>query len=432
MFKTDFAIFYAVNFESAIICLVISYLLFGLLVYRQIYSVFDPAFFFFILSASGYSVVMLLWHKEKISDYYFFCFMISQVLFYLGWNIFSPRWKKQINRKIRIDSFSIVLYYISSTLFILLQSYVYKIMGFPIFMDSRLDAFSSGGGIGILDRIIFVSSIFSFSFAAFRLVYLKGWRFFDVIILIFFMFTKIVSGSKLSVLEAVFLIGLILMFHSRSVMNKSIEVRVQGKLYFFVLLSIPIALVVTYIQQSSMSEQPLGVGILIGKLLLRFVNTGDIFYLAWVDDYLRYIPDRAGFFALFSDSLGAARLVPRSDLPQHLGFSVMLAHTSTENTIGPNARFNVFGLHYFGVLGLFIYSLILGVLVGYLRNRVRYRLPFTTSSLMLYTLLAYIALYIEQDFSSMALKYFLNLAIFSFLLFPFVYLVSRYRKDTYV
>ncbi|AYO21203.1 glycosyltransferase [Vibrio owensii] len=155
-----------------------------------------------------------------------------------------------------------------------------------------------------------------------------------------------------------------------------------------------------------------------------------IFYLAWVDDYLRYIPNKDGFFALFSDVLGASRLVPREDLPQNLGFSVMLAHTTTDNTIGPNARFNVFGLHYFGVAGLFVYSLVLGIIVGLLRNKLRYKLPFTLSGLMLYTLFAYIALYVEQDFNSMAMKYFLNFAVFCILIFPFTYLISRYRKKT--
>ncbi|AYO21204.1 hypothetical protein D0856_14540 [Vibrio owensii] len=233
MFKTDFPIFFAANFEAAIICLLISYLLFGVLIYRQIYSVFDPAFFFFLLSASGYSVVMLLWYREKISDYYFICFMLSQFLFYFGWNLFKPRWSKNSNVIIKIDSFSIVLYYISSFSFVLLQSYVYKLMGLPIFMDSRLDAFSQGGGIGVLDRIIFVSSIFSFTFAFFRTVFSKGWKLFDFVMLLFFIFTKIVSGSKLGILEAVFLIGLVLMFHSRSVLNTDIEVRLKKKLYAF-------------------------------------------------------------------------------------------------------------------------------------------------------------------------------------------------------
>jgi hypothetical protein len=432
MFKTDFTIFYFANIELAVLCLFISFLFFGVLIYRQIYSVFDPAFFFFLLSASGYSVVFLLWMKDEISSYYFYNFLVSQILFYLGWNFFKPRWGNlsQVDSFIKIDLFSVVLFWVSLIFFFVIQLFVYKLQGLPIFMASRLDAFSAGGGIGTLDRFLFVSSIFCFTFSIFRILHTKKLRVIDISVVVFFLFTKLVSGSKLGVLDGVFLIGLVSIFVSRWSYFRNKEKRINKFLIFCIVFSFPAALIVTYIQQNVSSEESLGFLVLLLKLLLRFVNTGDIFYLSWVDNYVGRIPNDQAFFALFADSLGSLRLVPRSELPQHLGFAVMLEHTKTDNTIGPNARFNVFGLHYFGILGLYLYSLLLGCIVGFFRNKLLCLLPKNTTSLMLYVLLSYIVLFVEQDFNSMALKYLFNCFIFFILVFPLVYLISIFKRES--
>lgn len=432
MFKTEFPIFYFENLSAAFFCLVISFLYFGFLIRRQVYSIFDPAFFFFLLSASGYSLVLLLWYKDEISDYYFYCFMFSQTIFYLGWNVFKPRWHKSNIAMINIDAFSIPLYYISVVLFFSIQLLVYKMMGLPIFMDSRLDAFSGGGGIGLLDRFLFIATIFSFTFASFRLLNKKNKHFIDILVVFFFFFTKIVSGSKASILEGVFLIGLVFIFLARNCQYKYIEDGLRNKLIVFVLSAIPIALLVTAIQQSSEVGEATGPMLFLLKLALRFVNTGDIYYLSWVDDYASYISDSGGLIALFSDFLGASRLMSRSELPVHFGFAIMLEHTTTENTIGPNARFNVFGLHYFGFLGVMFYSLALGMMIGFVRNYLLQIIPRNMSGLMIYVMFAYMALFVEQDFHSMTLKYLLNFIFYVFTLFPLIYTISRFRKKKHV
>ncbi|MEY0099048.1 O-antigen polymerase [Providencia stuartii] len=410
MFKLDFINFYYDNIVIGVICLLISFLVTYLLIRKQIYSIFEPMFFFSILGASAYSVVLLLWIKDEISNYYFIGFIITQLAFFGGWRLIKPKKLKE-QGILYIDAYAIILYYLSSFIFVITQLIVYKMMGLPMFMDSRLNAFAGGGGVGVLDRFIYVSSIIAFTFSSYRLLFIKNYstlaKYFDILIFLFFCFTKLVSGSKLGILDCVFIIGLLLVYSRRIIGINIIEKKIKKKLYVLIIISIPLSFITIYIQ--SLTNQNTDI---FSSLLLRFVNTGDIYYLSWVKNYINNIPNNDGGLALFSDFIRTFRLLPKEELPQHLGLSVFLFHTTTDNIIGPNARVNVFGLHYFGLIGALVYSFILGVILGLIRNKLLIKSPLRMSYMIFFVLLAYSATYIEQDFNSMFLKYILNIIIY--------------------
>ncbi|MGE6133690.1 oligosaccharide repeat unit polymerase [Aeromonas salmonicida] len=433
MFKTDFLFFYIENIQLALGCLFASLLITYLIIRKLIYSVFDPMFFFFLLSGSGYSVVLLLYFKDKISGFYFFSFLLTQFLFFLSWYL-SASFINDRNDKsaIKIDSTSILFYYVSLVLFISCQLLVYKLIGIPLLMDSRLDAFSGGGGIGTLDRIIFVSGIVSYAFAFFRMsMKIKRniiEKLVDLLVIVFMLLSKSLSGSKAGVLDLVFFAALTIIFLRSTVSDLSVEKRINKIFLLAILISLPMGMLTYIIQMSNSSEDAGDILSLLAKFMFRFVNTGDIYYLSWVNDYISRVSSENGMVALFSDFLGSTRLIDRTQLPEHLGFAVFLEHTTTPNTIGPNARFNVFSMHYFGLIGSILFAIICGMVCGFIRGRLRYIFPKSTSSLMLYVVLAYSATFIEQDPNSMFLKYVWNIILYYSTVYLLCYLLSAAAK----
>lgn len=432
MFKPAFFDFYLQNFDLALFCLFVSYFTTYIVIRKLIYSIYDPMFFFFLLSGAGYSVVLLLWLKGEIGDFYWFSFLTTQFLFFAFWHI-SAGSNKQIKKEVtfHIDRVSKVFYYLSVLLFVVCQLLAYKVTGIPLFMDSRLDAFSGGGGVGILDRFIFVSGIVSYTFAFFRVIKSTRVNIYakvvDWFVLAFMLLTKVLSGSKAGVLDLVFFGALTLIYLRGAGGDLSLEKKINKYFIFLLLIGIPVGIFIYAVQASTGNSDSVTDGGFIsflGKFLFRFVNTGDIFYLSWVNNYIDHISSENGFTALFADFLGSSRLLDRSELPMHLGFAVFLEHTSTPNTIGPNARFNVFGLHYFGFFGAMVFSICCGGVCGFIRGRLRNLLPKNTSSLMLYVVLAYSATFIEQDPNSMFMKYLWNVILYYSSVFSLSYLIA--------
>ena len=72
---------------------------------------------------------------------------------------------------------------------------------------------------------------------------------------------------------------------------------------------------------------------------------------------------------MFGSLLAMFRLVPPASLPENLGFQLYRAVYGFDAFVGPNPRHNVFGVVYFGTFGAIVYSLMLGMIVGFIRNR---------------------------------------------------------------
>ena len=98
-----------------------------------------------------------------ISYYLFLSYILTQTSFFLGLYTFRGKGNIVIN-KVHSKSnkyTAIIAFYFFSFVYLLCQGIIYKLKGIPLFMDSRLETFSAGGGSGILGRIADVSSIFS-------------------------------------------------------------------------------------------------------------------------------------------------------------------------------------------------------------------------------------------------------------------------------
>ncbi|MCT7471117.1 oligosaccharide repeat unit polymerase [Aliarcobacter cryaerophilus] len=421
MKHADFSILFFENIISALICLLISYILAYMVIRKQVYSIFDPLLFTTIMAASGNAVLFLLYYLDEITSFYFYAILGAQLTFSLG----LMTYKRPLNNYSEINSLEIktgiikYFYPLSFLIFFISQLVVYIVAGIPLLMESRLETFSGGGGFGILSRLIFVTKITSLSVSIYAIMYrhkIGISYFFHYFVLLFIIITALLSGSKASLIFLIFIISLVMYFSRKFYSNRDMEKRINKYFMLFILMSIPLAMFTISIQSGIEDTNRL-----LFAIFYRFVTTGDIYYMLLPNDIISLIPSDNGLIALFRDVLGAFRIISWSELPPNLGlWAFQMHYPSIEALSGPNARHNIFGLIYFGWIGSLFFSYTIGLSISYIRNKLYSKLKFNLINMSLYVLLAYCAIFINQDPSGMAVSFLLS----TVLVFPMLYVVS--------
>ena len=410
------------NLDIMLLYIIFSSSVVYILLRKHIYSVFDPLFFGMIMGICAYSTVFYLFHFNLISSYYLFSFILTQLLFFVGFILNKPIIKSKYSITDIVknkDSLALYIYILSSILFIVSQISVYYISGIPMLMESRLEMFTGGSGYGILSRIIYVTSIVSLSFAIYRIYFVeKGilYKLFDYFMVIFSILIAILSGSKAGLLLLIFTMFLSIFFVRKFKDTRSAEKKLNKISIVLLIILFPVAILTLYVQLGFENVNEIFI-----SLALRFIHTGDIFFMSYPNDTLEYLNTKDnGIIALFRSVLGALRLYSWDELPINLGLQVFWYHYDTDLISGPNARHNIFGLFYFGFLGSLIFSFLLGLLFGYIRNTLYRKLKGTESNMILYTLLVMSINYIGQDPSGQTIDYFFSIL----LMYPLIYLIA--------
>ena len=425
MNKLDFSVHFINHIGTGLLFITASLIITMIIVKKHVYSVFDPLFFIFILSSMAYAVVFYLYYFGLISSYYFWSFIFTQAAFFFGFLLNKPIKKINYNTKNGIGKSMntiTVLYPIAIILFVSSQMIVYYVSGIPLFMESRLSTFEGGGGYGLLSRIIYVTEKISISIAVYRLFYMKMSFFkknIDMAVIFFSILVAILSGSKAGILAVVFVIFLTTLYAKKFNNVENIEKRIYRFLYVFTGLTVPAAIATIYIQTGYERF-----GDIIIALLMRFVNTGDIFFMSLPGNVIAQLPAADGWIglkALFTNFLAGLRIVSWHELPVNLGLQIFGFHHTVEIITGPNARHNIFGLFYFGPYISIFFSFIMGFMLSFIRNRLYRSLPSNQTCMVLYVLLTSSAIYLGQDPAGMAFNYFFSVL----LLFPFLYIVSN-------
>lgn len=403
----------------ALVCLAIN-----LAVMRRfIYSIFDPLLFYTILSATGGTVVLYLYHFDLIRPFYLWSYLGTQVAFTVGFLMIRPPAAVKSPRPTRMPTYTgpiQVLYPLAVVIFVNAQLGVYSVTGLPILLESRLEAFSTGDGFGLLSRVIFVTSSISLVCAFYRLTLLRqGWmnRAFDGSVVAFCIIVAIVSGSKGALLALIFTISLALFYARQFDGGTRAEAQVRRFFLLLVALAFPVAFVTIYIQAgiNELAE-------LAAVVAMRFFQTGEIFFMVYPNDVLNRLEEGNSLLALFYSPLGSLRLIPREGLPVNLGLQAFWYHYDTTLLAGPNARHNVFGLHYFGPWFSLVFSFVLGLVFSIARNSSYRYLPRSPIGMNMYVLVASCASFIEQDVAGQALEYFFSVV----LIFPILYIISYF------
>jgi hypothetical protein len=358
------------------------FLIFSLIVHFLIFrplvnSVVDPYFLSILSSIFSTSVVLILAYTRNISMQLFLSFVLTQLGFFIG--LFTFRFRKEPNVSIRVNfkqnyNSHLIAFYFFSFIYLLSQGVIYVIKGIPLFMESRLETFTGGGGSGVFGRISDVSSVFSL-YAFFLVVKIDRFRLVDgfkYLTLVLIFITLFLSGSKSSFLIVLYVFWCFIFFARVKGDNVSVYYQFFKKnIKIIILGGLGLVSVIISIQSNSNGLDEIGLNPIIA-LILRFIHSGDVYWYAYPNNVYLLVNGERWFAALFTDTLGLLRLIEWDQLPEAIGITLKNIHHSSDILQGPNARHNVFGLIYFGLYGSILFSFILGALLSFIRNVLPY------------------------------------------------------------
>lgn len=344
----------------------------------QIKSIFDPYFLAVISSIFCLTVVFLLYFSNNISFYLFLSYILTQVSFFLGFYAFkTPKNNILINKlhSARNKYNGLVAFYFFSLVYLLCQGIVYKIKGIPLFMESRLETFASGGGTGVLGRISEVTSIFSL-YSFFIIAKIDKFRFSEIpkyIILLLIFLTFILSGSKSNFLLVFSIFWCFIIFNKAKGLDYHMYLNfIKKRLKTIIIFSLSILFFIIIIQNSNSANSNQNEINPLFSLILRLVHSGDVYWYSYPDNVYLLINGDRWFSALFTDTLGLFRIFDWEKLPEAIGITLKNIHHPSDILQGPNARHNIFGLIYFGYIGSIFFSYFLGVILSFIRNKLPY------------------------------------------------------------
>ena len=292
-------------------------------------------------------------------------------------------------------------------------------------MPSRLEAFVGGTGIGILSRLMDVSTLCAI--LSYYLL-LSNPSVFKVRILHHLLFISLIvflvlSGSKAAFLNLVFCLFCLERFYPglRAKLKSIPPFSILKNKVVVGLVGLTLALAIVALQKA---ETPLNPYM---ELAYRFMLSGDVYYLSYPNNVYKLIENEHGFLALFQDFLGLFRIYAWDELPQAIGLDLTRYHHSGDLMWGPNARHNVFGLVYYGFVGSIIFSFSLGAVVSFVREKVLI-MPFNNVFFYLFFSLLYIKITFVETDPMLALSYLSNV----FLIFPMLLLIFLVLYDQLV
>ncbi|NGZ15545.1 hypothetical protein HGG78_17650 [Vibrio aestuarianus] len=219
-----------------------------------------------------------------------------------------------------------------------------------------------------------------------------------------------------------FVLSLMLYYSRRKFDSQKIEKKTNKLLFFILMLVFPTAVLTVFVQAGIDNYLRIFTAI-----AMRFVHTGQIFYMTYPDDILLSFADANGIVALFRDILGALRIVSWSELPVNHGLLAFQHHYPELGVLtGPNDRHNTFGLFYFGYWGAVMFSFLMGVFTSFIRNYLYKHTNFNLVNMSFYVLLVMAANNLNQDPSGMAVGYFFSI----FMIFPPLFMISYFMFIT--
>jgi len=368
------------------------------------------------------TVPLFLYFMGQMTTYLFISFLSTQVAFFLGFRIIKPitilKVRKIGNTEIKPTDirFAKWLFIIIGISNIGMQLFSYKLVGIPLFAESRLGIYGESGGINnLLKRLLDVTSqchIFLTIYFLYKGKKSKAFKVYTYFSVSFILIFSILSGSK----GAFMTFGLAYFIYALYSMrwgDYNVFFKIKKFLYKFIFIAVAIATIV--ILASEGSENPFLF------ILLRIGQSGDVYFMAYPNDVIDKIPTMDWFIALFASPLSLLKIIPREMVPEPMGYFLMQYHNPSIEFRGPNPRMNVFSYVYFGIVYSPIYCFLIGVLTSFFRNRLFYLLPSNILGCIVYFLLLNSALKLEPDFHY-ALADFINIIT----ILPFFVLISYY------
>jgi hypothetical protein len=410
------------NWPLYLMSIVLVFLTYFIVFKKYYISILDPFTYVSFFSAMAITVPVFLFFVDEISNKLFTSLILTQLMYFIGFRLFSPLKITKIERNknnflngsgIRFVKWFFIIIGVTN---IFAQLFSYKLVGIPLFAESRLGIYSNNGGINnLLKRLISVSFECYVILTIYFIYYkkknfsFKVYTFLSIFAIVVF---SVLSGSK----GAFITFGLaffIFALYSIRWGDFSLFYKIKKFTLKFGLIAVILAIIVILFSEKTSNPFEF--------LLLRIAMTGDVYYMAYPNNVIDTIPSGNWFISLFASPLSLIGLIPRSMIPYPMGFSLMEFHNPFVKFKGPNARMNIFSYVYFGIFFSPIYCFIIGAVTSFYRNKLFYLLPSNILGCILYFLFLKAALKLEPDFHS-SLAEFLNYLI----ILPFFIILSYF------
>lgn len=259
----------------------------------------------------------------------------------------------------------------------------YASVGIPLFMESRLEQYAGSGGLGVIGRLLT-----GLEFCGLVLAFIAiggGWRrsFWANAVIAQFVLSALLSGSKSSILFALFAWYLARVYASGGWCRVGKLPR-QAVLFISLILLFPLVVIVI----QSVEGGLLGA---LGALAMRVAAESDAYAYFLGADAIDRIA-RVDLIAPLRPILAALRLVP-AESSVNPGFEIITEVLGVDSpATGPNSRLAVYLLFFYGYGGIVLAPL-LGVLLGLMRNLVARQ---TTSSPMVFAITASVYVHLSK------------------------------------
>ena len=364
------------------------------LIKRWAVGVYDPLFQLLLANVFGWAIVWFMFLRGDIALGYLVSFTAAQLALYAGMWLGRPRSAAPPPTAAgRGDCAVAFLTLIMATVVHIGTTLaIWRIAGIPLFRDSRLGAFESSGGFGILERLAESSALIAIFAAVYLLIHRKRLRR-NVLVhvfLLWFVGAIALSGSKAALLTVgQYVLSILFVYTAlRNARGRFWGGR-AGKALLVGATLFAIAALAT--QTEDLLSAVLG-------LAFRVASYGDVYVFAYPNGTIESVKGSNPLIGLFGGFLSTFRLFPQELVYPNIGYQFTgIVFPDLALIVGPNPQHPVFGYHYFGPFA-FVFSFVLGLFTSRVQARFYNRAHTTFVSGMLAFLLYFSLVSVSVDF----------------------------------
>lgn len=363
--------------ETYLVLWIALFIIYRLLFWKTVKSILDPIYFFVIFTNSICTAnIIFLAIYDEIKWYYTLTYLFSEAALLLGILLFSrpqPVLPPQTPSTdfVRRLKFGILL---TMVIAIAANLMIYVSRGIPLLLESRNDA--SAGGFGVLLRLSQVATALFvlFYYTKKKITGLPNSKTERGLFLISIVF-GLLSGYK-----AFFLFYIFVYFFTT---GKTESMPFRKKAIFAAGSIIMMLIMFSVVLETT------EIGELFAALLTRLLASGDVYYMAFVNDTIDLLPPQGFFYQLFGSLLASFRVVSWDAAPLNYGYAINEVVNKNDLLFGPTFRYNVLWLlltksPILTVILSFIVGIIIGLLNRALHSNKRLGLSFIVSAFFYY------------------------------------------------
>lgn len=359
------------NLSLFFLCLFISVIGYFFIFKKFYISIIDPLAFQTFFSMFGCSVVFFLYLTSSIKPLFLISYLSTQIAFFFGLLYFKSLSKKDVLSSIKKVFFLNEIFFVyaffilTSFFYVSIQLLSYKLVGIPLLMGKHVDVYSHTGGLGSLGRFIDVLkpvSIYLLIYFLFNKTSSFAFKLYKYVFLFFVLLFFALSGSKGDFMTIAFYLFIYIILNGNQYNKYFTNIKNYERLVIVVGMFFAFGTILLTNEGYSLSSA-------FDTFIFRLVASGDTYHFAYVNNNIHHINGEHPFLALFGDFLATIRLIPRTDVPEPMGYTLFKIFYPDIGVAGPNARHNVFGYVYFGLIGSVLFSFLLGFFISFFRNK---------------------------------------------------------------